>query len=193
MDRLAIEDVERWIANGALKQLLDVKYNYVHMDGFFVHYNPNGRSLPHRRVVTPVSNGYFGAQCPTETPKCPSFRYLHKEVLRAFIGPKPSTDSVCRHLDGNKGNNATWNLAWGTQKENAADRIKHKTQSRGETHGNHKLTESQVREILATPKRHGSGVALARKFHVTPGLIRHVRHGRIWIHVKSTTYQIEGE
>ena len=54
--------------------------------------------------------------------------YIHEIVLRAFVGPRPATESrgEIRHLDGQKTNNCLSNLAYGTIQENVADRMKHK-------------------------------------------------------------------
>jgi hypothetical protein len=53
--------------------------------------------------------------------------YAHELVMMAFDGPRPEIDERCeiRHLDGNKLNNNFSNLAYGTVKENAADRKLH--------------------------------------------------------------------
>ena len=52
--------------------------------------------------------------------------YVHRIVLLAFVGPPEdyamSTRVECRHIDGDPGNNVLRNLAWGTVKENRADR-----------------------------------------------------------------------
>jgi len=50
---------------------------------------------------------------------------LHREVLKAFDRP-PKEGEICRHLDGNPGNNHISNLKWGTTKENAQDCLKHR-------------------------------------------------------------------
>ena len=50
----------------------------------------------------------------------------------------------------------------------------------GERMGAAKLTEQQVREILAEPKVHGSGRKLAEKYGVSMGLITAIRKGRAW-------------
>ena len=52
---------------------------------------------------------------------------IHKLVLLAFAGSKPSTAHECRHLDGNAANNTPGNLAWGTRAQNVADAIQHGT------------------------------------------------------------------
>lgn len=51
---------------------------------------------------------------------------VHRLVLMAFVG-MPEEGQVCRHLDGNPGNNNLSNLAWGTVLENYQDSVKHGT------------------------------------------------------------------
>ena len=52
--------------------------------------------------------------------------YVHRIVLTAFVGAPTeyaaNTRMEGRHLDGNPANNVLENLAWGTVKENRADR-----------------------------------------------------------------------
>jgi hypothetical protein len=54
---------------------------------------------------------------------------------------------------------------------------------RGEKNHNAKLSDEAIRIIRATPKKHGSGRALAEKFGVSMSLISAVRVGRVWRHV----------
>jgi hypothetical protein len=51
-------------------------------------------------------------------------RSVHTLVAEAFHGPRPE-GLVCRHLDGDRLNNASSNLTWGTYSENAQDRVRH--------------------------------------------------------------------
>ena len=50
---------------------------------------------------------------------------IHSLVAAVFLPPKPSPVYEVRHLDGNPLNNKADNLAWGTRKDNALDRVKH--------------------------------------------------------------------
>lgn len=56
-------------------------------------------------------------------------RTVHRLVLEAFRGERPRGQEA-RHLNGNRADNRLSNLAWGTPKENAADRITHDSQQR---------------------------------------------------------------
>lgn len=55
-----------------------------------------------------------------------NFYYVHRIVLSVFVCPPEEYASdvrvEARHLDGNPANNTLKNLAWGTVKENRADR-----------------------------------------------------------------------
>lgn len=74
---------------------------------------------------------------------------VHQLVLLAFVGQRPD-GMVVRHLDGNRQNNQLTNLAYGTHKENAADRSRHGTHNqfgKGEDNPIRKLTNPDVRLI----------------------------------------------
>ena len=60
---------------------------------------------------------------------------VHQLVATVFHGPKPSSDHEVRHLNGDPSDNRAGNLAWGTRKENAADRDAHGRTSCGPEHG----------------------------------------------------------
>jgi hypothetical protein len=51
---------------------------------------------------------------------------VHDLVMTTFVGPRPPELDQVRHLDGNEGNNHLSNLCWGTHKENAADKRRHR-------------------------------------------------------------------
>src|SRR5690606_8270706 len=54
---------------------------------------------------------------------------VHRLVATAFLGP--SDLPLVRHIDGNPKNNRVENLRFGTESENAYDRVAHGTQHRG--------------------------------------------------------------
>lgn len=106
----------------------------------------------------------------------PINRARHAFVADAFLGPRPKGNQV-RHMDGNAQNNRPSNLLYGTRRDNALDKHRHGTMS------NVKLTEAQVREILAVPGKHGVYRHLARKFGVHDSCIASIRKGTSWSHV----------
>ena len=44
--------------------------------------------------------------------------YVHRLVLKAFMGKPPTEDHECNHIDGDKTNNALSNLEWTTRQAN---------------------------------------------------------------------------
>lgn len=75
-------------------------------------------------------------------------RNVHRVIAETFHGPCPSGLQV-RHLDGDKDNNASTNLKYGSARENRDDSDRHGTSPLGERHGMRKLTESQVYRVRA--------------------------------------------
>lgn len=73
-------------------------------------------------------------------------RLVHLLVLDSFSGMRPD-GMEARHLDGNRSNNYSSNLTWGTIRENTKDKIKHGTIPRGSTHSGSKLSDKDVIEI----------------------------------------------
>jgi hypothetical protein len=109
-------------------------------------------------------------------------RYVHTLVLEAFVGPCPSGQE-CRHLDGDPGNNRLSNLKWGTRRENSADRIGHGRSGRGEESPVAKLSEADVREILAM-RQGGMRIGdIARWFETSRPNVEAILYGRSWNHV----------
>lgn len=76
----------------------------------------------------------------------------------------------------------------GTNDDNMADMVaKGRGKSgdvRGEDHGMARLTEDNVRHILATRSQR-NGAALARQYGVTTSMICRIRTGRAWTHISA--------
>lgn len=104
---------------------------------------------------------------------------VHKLVLLTWVGPAPSFDSVCRHLDGDKLNNDYTNLVWGTVQENVNDRMKHGTSGnlKGEAHPNAKLTQKDVDIIRVSPETYA---VIAAKFGVSHQTISNICLNQTW-------------
>lgn len=106
--------------------------------------------------------------------------FVHILVLESFVGPCPD-GLQCRHLDGKPRNNRLDNLAWGTVRENAEDRMRHGTHLFGEKHGRALLGESDVHEIRRRLAAGETNASLAREFGVSDSTIRYAcRYG--WKH-----------
>lgn len=112
-------------------------------------------------------------------------RRIHQLVCTAFNGPKPTKAHQVNHIDGVKSNNAATNLEWVTVSENLkhAFRMGLLKPKRGVKSVNAKLTDDNIREIMATKGPRGCYAALAVKFGVTPSAINNARYGLSWKHV----------
>jgi hypothetical protein len=110
---------------------------------------------------------------------------IHRLVATYFV-PKLSDDlKLVRHLDGDKTNNSSSNLAWGTHSENAYDSIRHGTFAKGSKNGNAKLNEQQVSEIKSLLIL-GVGVnELGRKFNVNNRTISGINKEKNWRDIKA--------
>lgn len=109
-------------------------------------------------------------------------KYVHQLVALAFLGPKPSEVHCVRHIDGERTNNASTNLAWGTHRENMRDRSEHgRTPTfRGETNGRAKLTCAQVIVIRGRLERGESKRSIAGLHGVARSTIRDIATGKSW-------------
>ena len=132
---------------------------------------------------TVYSNGYHAYQLNDDTGKKRYFQ-TNRIVLEAFVSPPPSSKHQAAHWDGCKLKNHYTNLRWATSKENHADRRRHGTQSRGETHHTAVLIEDEVRLIRRCVKRkEKTQRALAEEYGVTPTCIYCVVKRISWRHV----------
>lgn len=137
-----------------------------------------------RREVVAVRNprsGYMLVRLTIDGKRC-TFR-LNVLVTTVFHGDKPTPRHQSRHLNGDKANNAASNLAWGTPKENADDRERHGTTSRGETCGASILDEVAIRSIRSDHADGASLASLGRKHGVTYQNIACIVKRKTWGHV----------
>lgn len=110
--------------------------------------------------------------------------FIHILVLTAFVGPCPP-GLQCRHLDGDRLNNHSPNLCWGTALENGQDRIRHGTVPRGANH--HRacavLSESQVKDIRYLHSIGVKNASLGRLFNCHRNTISKIILGNRWAHL----------
>ena len=109
---------------------------------------------------------------------------VHRLVLGAFIGPRPSRRHEANHKNGVKSDNRADNLEWVTPKENNAHAIKTGLwhPNIGEAHGRHKLTEVEVRDIRGMEGQIGAN-ELGGRYGVSSTAIRLIWRRINWQHV----------
>jgi hypothetical protein len=105
----------------------------------------------------------------------------HRYVCEKAHGPPPSPEHETAHSCGNRPCVNRWHLRWATKVENAADRMLHGTDPRGEKNGHAKLARSAVEEIIS---RRGieTGRSLAKRFGVTPTQISNIQLRKQWVY-----------
>lgn len=136
------------------------------------------------RRMKPYRRGRYDALCLHRDGEQVGKVHIHQLILLTFHGPRPSPTAVARHLNGNARDNRAENLAWGTAKENAADRDRHGTAPRGARHGNAKLTDDIA---LALRQDFAAGVPLkeiAARHGVGLSNVANVVYGLSWRHVR---------
>lgn len=107
-------------------------------------------------------------------------RSVHRLVAEAFI-PNPNNYPLVRHLDDDPSNNNVDNLAWGTQRDNMQDCVKH-GRLVGDTTA---AINSRRKRVVAIPKNGGSPKEFcsvqeaARQLDVWPQHICSVIQGKI--------------
>jgi|LGVE01.1.fsa_nt_gb hypothetical protein len=104
----------------------------------------------------------------------------HRFAYELLVGPIPD-GLVVRHRCRSKNCVNPKHLEVGTQKDNALDRLRDGTETRGEAVHNSKLTEAAVLEIKRSSL---PGYRLAEKYGVTSGAIYAVLSGKNWKHVE---------
>lgn len=107
-------------------------------------------------------------------------RLVHLLVCEAFHGLRPA-GAVCRHLDGNRLNNAAENLRWGTHAENMADRDAHGRTSRGNRNGNRTMSSADVTALVADYAAGGvTQYELAARYGISQAQVNNIVLGKQW-------------
>lgn len=104
-------------------------------------------------------------------------QYVHRLVATAFLGPCPPGHEV-NHKDRVRSNNTLANLEWMARSENRNNGGMPPIR-RGEDNGSSKLTEGQVRRIIALRGQVSQSV-LAREYGVHQSLISLIQLRRAW-------------
>lgn len=103
--------------------------------------------------------------------------FIHRLVAEKYV-PNPDNKAQVNHKDGNKLNNCADNLEWVSNQENRNHAVQKGLQAHGESHGQAKLTLSDVKVIRQHPEM--DEWDLADIFHISVATIRDVRKYRSW-------------
>ena len=146
-----------------------------HEDGYVVSLT---RKNPF--VMKPIKMGlYCGLQLKRDDGLLEKI-YLHRAIAEACYGPCPE-GLECRHLDGDKTNNAGSNLAWGTRSQNSKDKEAHGCSVLGENNPMAKLTEEEVLRMRQVRKETGLSYAkIALQFGVSSMTAYRAITGQSW-------------
>lgn len=107
------------------------------------------------------------------------YKQVHRLVLEAFVGPCPE-GLQARHLDDIQSNNRLKNLAWGTSKENAEDKIKNERSSSCEDHWAAQI-DNDTAILIYFDCRSGQRVdVVAAKYGVSEDVVRRIRSKKTW-------------
>lgn len=128
-----------------------------------------------------MSNGYVMVQTTFNGKKVAAT--IHRLVCEAFHGPVPSRAHQVRHLNGIRNDNRAINLAWGTGKENAADRRRHGRDRIAAAHPCAKLDEWDVVAIFVLARRGYTGEEIGRLFDLNRNSINKIIARKSWASV----------
>lgn len=132
------------------------------------------------KIMRPwMSDGYWFVTL-HDVSGAPKRFQVHRLVCAAFHGDPPTRDHQCAHWNGIRTDNRAENLRWATPRENSLDRERHGTTGKGKGSCQSKLTEEDVHEIRATPKKYGTVAMLARVYGVSDSTITYVMNGRYY-------------
>lgn len=116
---------------------------------------------------------------------------VHSLVAEAFIHPRIGKEEV-NHRDGNKHNNVATNLEWVTKPENANHAIRTGIRrvfsggsSKGESNPHARLTDSQVKEIIASFRAKEPRKAIAARYGISVGSVEDIGARKSWKHIEA--------
>lgn len=140
-----------------------------------------GRISRDGRVRKPTKSGKYLMLALTDKKRRQEIT-VHRQVLLAF--DTNGEQRVVRHLDGDPLNNNLSNLAWGTHKDNEADKRRHGRVLAGSRNPLAKLTEEDVIKIRSSPDK--SAIQWSKELGVSPSAVRHSRRGVSWSYLNGT-------
>jgi len=133
-------------------------------------------------VLKPVSYKGNYAHVTLRVENKPKCICVHHLIARAFIGPRPDGNDVC-HNNGVPSDNRVENLRYDTAKGNAADRLSHGTDIRGEKHFSSVLTRQQVIEMREKRSQGVTLASMAQEYGCTLAVVADAVGGKTWSYV----------
>lgn len=115
-------------------------------------------------------------------------RFVSRFICEDVYGDPPTPQHEAAHScgKGNLGCVSPKHITWKTPVENQADRIVHGTHGQGERNARAKLTEAQVRQILAL-----NGIetrtSIAQRFGVSSATVGMIHKGKRWPHLRASS------
>jgi hypothetical protein len=105
--------------------------------------------------------------------------YVHRAVLRAFVGEPRPGEEAC-HNNGDPSDNRLENLRWDIRKNNALDKINHGTMLRGETH---KMTSLKEADVMAIRQDRRFSKQIASEYGIHFSTVCRIKQRKVWAHV----------
>lgn len=106
----------------------------------------------------------------------------HRWICQAVHGAPPTKAHQAAHSCGNRWCVSPKHLRWATPSENAADKLLHGTDGRGEKNHVAKLTANDVRDIRVRLAAGQTQVSIAALYNVTQANISAIKRGVNWSH-----------
>jgi len=105
--------------------------------------------------------------------------YVHREVMRAFVGPCPEGVQVS-HLNGNNADNRLVNLCYESAQSNIRRKHQHGTQTSGEDHAAAKLTWADVRTMRQLLDNGLTLLEVAGRYGISFQQVSRIKRGENW-------------
>lgn len=135
-----------------------------------------------KRIMKACPNPHYLTVSLTNSLGITKTHHVHLLVLVAFGGHRPNGLQAC-HNNGNKLDNSSENLRWGTTISNAADKKIHGTINIGERNGSAKLTAEKVLAIRARRNDGLSFKQLGIEFGISHATAHRATVKQSWGHI----------